>query len=155
MIELKNSEIIDKVTMNNEIINKLTKMNSELMKMNSKFIEMNLGCGVNEEDRIEELRSLVKEYIHDNKNPELPKEPSGSLFGIGFIYDDDKDDRVLIAIDNIKYMKGIVAVWESEGVMNIYGNCVHELESIEIYWDTWTIQQFVFEEGEWVIGSGE
>ena len=143
-------------------MNEFVGMEFEFNKMDIELNNsgMKSGSGVvyvydcrEENNRIEELRSLVKEYIHDNKNPELPKEPSGSLFGIGFIYDEDRDDRVLIAIDKIKYMKGIVAVGESKGVINIYGNLSYKLESIELCGDTWSVNEVLFKDGEWVVGS--
>jgi len=167
-----NSELMK---MNSELI----KMNSELIKMNTGFIDVNYDIsyrddiddydydieGYSEEDseeydidqiehahgynRIEELRPLVKEYIHDDKNPELPKEPDGSLFGIGFIYDEDRDDRVLVAIDKLKHLKGIIAVSEHEGGMDIYSRSNHKLKQIGTCGDIWFINEFVFKKGKW------
>ena len=139
--------------------NEFVGMESEFNKMDSMLSNntMKSGSGVlyvydcrDENNKIKELKSLVTEYRHDNKNPKLPKEPSSSLFGIGFIYD---DDRVLVAIDKIKDLKGIIAVSEHKGMMDIYSNCSHELESIELCGDVWSVNEFVFKNGEWVKDS--
>jgi hypothetical protein len=55
------------------------------------------------------LKPLVGPYWHDPDLPALPDPPDGELHGIGFIYDEDRDDRVLVAIDTLKDKPGLVA----------------------------------------------
>jgi hypothetical protein len=70
-----------------------------------------------ERKQIAALKPLVGPYEHD---PALPPLPDGQLHGIGFIYDGDRDDRVLVAIDKLKEHPGLVALAEHEGVLRIY-----------------------------------
>lgn len=74
-----------------------------------------------EADKIARLRSKVAKYRGGKKLPPFPKgEPAGALYGIGYIYDEDKDDRVLIAIDRLPVKIGVVAVHEHEGQLTVY-----------------------------------
>lgn len=139
--------------------NEFIGIESEFNKMDSMLRDNAMKSGAwlcitydcsDENNKIEELKTLVTEYRHDINNPKLPKEPNGSLFGIGFIYDNDEDDRVLVAIDKLKHLKGIIAVSEHEGVIYIYSNYIHEIDSIELCGDTWSAFEFLFKNGEWV-----
>jgi hypothetical protein len=65
-------------------------------------------------DKISHLKNLVKDYEHDEKFPAFrinqqaaadKQVPTKQLHGIGFIYDHDKDDRVLVAIEKMIAME--------------------------------------------------
>ncbi len=116
---------------------------------------------------IDILKSKVVEYRYDSKVPPLPKprwkkhwedfKPDGQLYGIGFIYDDDKDDRVLIAIDKVKHNSDIVALAEHKGELSIYtqmptyikGMCIGD-DDVDELSDEWNIEEFVPYKGEWI-----
>src|SRR5271154_6035821 len=77
-----------------------------------------------EEDRQKQLQLAILKpqvvpYKHNPNLPALPDQPDGQLHGIGFIYDEDRDDRVLVAIDQLKSRTGIVALAEHEGGLEI------------------------------------
>src|ERR1019366_7016059 len=55
-----------------------------------------------QDQEVGRLKPQVCPYLHDPALPALPDEPDGALHGIGFIYDEDRDDRVLVAIDQLK-----------------------------------------------------
>jgi hypothetical protein len=100
------------------------------------------------------LRPMVGPYRHDPALPPLPDPPDGQLHGIGFVYDEDRDDRVLAAIDQLKAHGGIVAVAEHEGRLAIYTrNRVGE-SSVEVCGDTWVIAELVPCGGRWVSAGG-
>lgn len=107
-----------------------------------------------EEDRQKErqlaiLRPQVVPYKHNPNLPALPDQPDGQLHGIGFIYDEDRDDRVLVAIDQLKSRKGIVAVAEREGGLKIYTRKQIGLNSIGVCSDEWCVTEFVPYRGRW------
>jgi len=104
----------------------------------------------NANEQIEKLKSLVTEYKHDLLLPTLPKNPHGSLFGIGFIYDEDMDERVLMSIKLLEYKKNIVAVYEHKGIITIYSKYPCETKKIEVCGDIWPVYNFVSKNGEWI-----
>jgi len=60
------------------------------------------GPEVNSIPRLEKIvETYVPPYEHDNL-PELPQMPDGQLHEIGFIYDHDRDNRVLVAIEKLR-----------------------------------------------------
>lgn len=97
------------------------------------------------------LKPLVGGYQHDSELPPLPKEPDDQLHGIGFIYDEDRDDRVLIAIDQLKRLDGLVAVSEHEGRLSIYSRTPIGLtdNTINVCGDEWVIAEFSPQRGRW------
>lgn len=102
-----------------------------------------------EQAKIKTLKPLVVPYQHDAVLPALPLSPSAQLHGIGFIYDEDQDDRVLIAIDQLKQHGGIVAVAEHEGELTIYTRSKLGESDIEVCGDTWIITEFMPDKGCW------
>ena len=95
------------------------------------------------------LKPQVVPYKHDPVLPKLPDAPDGQLYGVGFIYDEDRDDRVLIAIDQLKSRKGIVALAEHEGMLAIYSRKQIGLNSICVCGDEWCVTEFVPYRGRW------
>ena len=73
-----------------------------------------------QEQRIPPLKRLVRPYQDDPLLPALPQSPHGALHGIGFIYDEDLDDRVLVAIDQLRDHPGLVALAGHEGGLTTY-----------------------------------
>ena len=104
----------------------------------------------NADEQIEKFKSLVTEYKHDHLYPPLPENPDGYLFGIGFIYDEDMDKRVLMAIELLKDKKNIVAVYEHKGTLTIYSEYPCEIKEIEVCGDNWSVCNFVSKNGEWI-----
>ncbi len=118
-----------------------------------------------EMNKIINLRSLVKDYIH---NPNIPlfntipnifgnnlNEPSGSLHGIGFIFDEDKDDRILLAIDqlvkhkNRKLAKEVIAVYEHEGKIVLFSLSFLNIIGFGVCLDEWCVEEFVLHNNSW------
>jgi hypothetical protein len=103
-----------------------------------------------QEEEVSALKPQVGLYDHDPSLPALPKPPDGQLHGIGFIYDEDRDDRVLVAIDQLKDRRGLIAVAEHEGVLTTYSQLPHGETGINVCGDEWVIEQFVPYQGRWV-----
>lgn len=101
-----------------------------------------------EEKEINKLKPLVTEYHHSRDLPDLPEEPDGALHGIGFIYDEDRDDRVLVAINNLKDNKDIVALAECKGCVDIYTRKSTGLTWVSAY-DEWSVTEHVPYWGGW------
>jgi hypothetical protein len=99
--------------------------------------------------RIATLKPQVVPYQHDLALPALPDEPDGQLHGIGFIYDEDRDDRVLVAIDDLKANSGIVALAEHEGGLVVYTRLPIGESSINVCGDEWVVEEFVPFQGRW------
>jgi len=104
----------------------------------------------NEDEQIEKFKSLVTEYKHDLLLPTLPKNPNGSLFGIGFIYDEDMDKRILMAIELLKDQKNIVAVYEHKGIIEIYSKDPCKIKEIIVCNDICPVCNYVPENEKWV-----
>lgn len=104
----------------------------------------------NANEQIEKFKSLVTEYKHDLLLPTLPKKPHGSLFGIGFIYDEDMDKRVLMAIELLKDQKNVVAVYEHKGIIEIYSKDPCKIKEIIVCNDIWPVYNYVPENEKWV-----
>ena len=107
-----------------------------------------------EEDRQKQLQLAILKpqvvpYKHKPNLPKLPEAPDGQLHGIGFIYDEDNDDRVLVAIDQLKSRTGIVALAEHEGTLAIYSRKPIGLNSISVCGDEWCVTEFVPYRGRW------
>lgn len=103
-----------------------------------------------EQAAISRLKLQVAPYLLDPALPPLPYSPHGQLHGIGFIYDADRDDRILIAIDELRHNGDIIAVGEHEGELTIFTrNGGVAQRSIEVYGDTWTIRLFLPSDGRW------
>jgi hypothetical protein len=69
------------------------------------------------------------------------------LHGIGFIYDEDRDNRVLEAIDLLRHHREIIAVREHEGGLAVFTRAeIPGLSSgIDLTSDSWGIDQFVLQ----------
>jgi hypothetical protein len=94
------------------------------------------------------LQEQVRPYL---PHPDLPPlKVDGALHDIGFIYDEDKDDRVLLAIDQLKGNDDIIAVAEHEGLLTIYTKHPTGLTSISIPGDEWAITELFPSCWEWV-----
>lgn len=104
----------------------------------------------NADEQIEKFKSLVTEYKHDFLLPTLPKNPHGSLFDIGFIYDEDMDERILMAIELLKDKKNIVAVYEHKGTIEIYSKDPCKIKEIKVCNDIWPVYNYVPENGKWI-----
>jgi hypothetical protein len=95
------------------------------------------------------LKHQVQPYRHDPSLPPLPKPPHGQLHGIGFIYDEDQDDRVLIATQQLKNEPGLVALADNEGRLEIYTRQITKLTSINVGCDVWRVSEFVPYQERW------
>ena len=102
------------------------------------------------EKQTEKFKKLITPYKHDPSYPPLPKNPNGSLFGIGFIYDEDEDNRVLVAIALLSDMKNILAVYEHEGTITFYSKYPCEIKEIEVCGDNWSVFEYTSENGKWI-----
>jgi hypothetical protein len=89
------------------------------------------------------LKPQVVPYQHDPALPALPDKAHGQLHGIGFIYNGDRDDRVLVAIDDLKTNPAIVALAEHEGTLRVYTRLPIGLASISVCGDEWVVEEFV------------
>ena len=103
-----------------------------------------------EANLIKKYKALVEEYKEDSSYPVLATKPHGSLFNKGFIYDEDEDDRVLIAIEKLKNMENIIAVYEHKGSLTLYSKYACEIKEIEVCGDLWYISEFTPQNGKWV-----
>ena len=108
-----------------------------------------------DDNRIKKLKGMVQEYQHKSCYPDLPEEPYGSLFGIGFIYDHDYDNRVLLAIDQLKDFKEIVAVAESEGGIKIYCRYPTGKKEMHVNNDCWAVDEYLIKDNKWVSLKGD
>lgn len=104
----------------------------------------------NAHEQIEKFKSLIAEYKHHRLLPPLPKKPHGSLFGIGFIYDEDMDTRVLMAIEILKDKKNIVAVHEHKGIIEIYSKDPCKIKEIKVCGDVWPVYNYLPKNGKWI-----
>jgi hypothetical protein len=96
------------------------------------------------------LKLQVEPYRHDPSLPPLPKSPHGQLHGIGFIYDEDRDDRVLVAIDHLQNTPGLVALAEHEGGPDVYARKPSGLTTVSVGCDEWgVLSEFIPHEGHW------
>jgi hypothetical protein len=100
--------------------------------------------------QVQQLKPLVGPYRPDPGLPALPDRPDGQLHGIGFIYDEDRDDRVLVAIDKLRANPGLVAVAEHEGCLRVYSRLPLGLNSMVVGGDQWAVAEFVPHLGRWV-----
>jgi hypothetical protein len=102
--------------------------------------------------RVDELKKSVKRYDHDLSLPVLPVMPEWSLHGVGIIYDRDEDDRVLIAIDELKDKRDIVALAEHNGGLTIYTRHPAGLndEMINVGLDSWHVIEYIPRRGRWI-----
>lgn len=101
--------------------------------------------------KIDELKPLVAGYKHDKSLPELPSKPNGSVYGIGFIYDEDHDTRVLVAIDQVKENHNIVAMAEHEGQLDIYTRAPTGITGMNVCGDEWYVRELVPYHGKWQV----
>jgi hypothetical protein len=106
--------------------------------------------GCDERAKIDVLKPLVTQYKHDHSLPKLPAKPDGSLHGIGFVYDEDSDDRVLVAIDQLKDDHDVVALAEHEGVVEIYSRLPTGLTGLSVCDDEWCVNEYVPYRGRWI-----
>lgn len=129
-----------------------------LDKLNEEYFDKDEECFY-EDDTVEDeyreindLRLLVKEYKYNSFSRILPKDPNGSLFGIGFIYDDDEDDRVLVAIRKLKHRENIIAIGERKGALTIYSKYPSNdpISELQVCGDYWCVDEYVFEDDTWV-----
>lgn len=140
-----------------------------------------------EYDHICVLENIVQPYPYmkdcqpDTTLPALPtEEPGGVLHGVVIVYDEDQDNRVLVAIEKLLMheawvrnlwdpdrsigkestceiqrirdkLSGIVAVAEHEGVIDVYCREPFDfLESISLCDDEWQVRQWLPINGKWV-----
>lgn len=114
--------------------------------------------GEAEVQSINELKKSVKPW---SRPAHLPKfthsdvypggEPDGELLGIGFIYDHDQDDRVLVAIKKLHDQgRQVYAVQEYKATLTLFSDKPTFLESISVCDDHWHIKEFVLFNGKWV-----
>jgi len=114
-------------------------------------------------DSIKQLEEHI-EYKSPRKiNPKLPKKPDGFLYGVGFIFDEDFDLRVLVAINKLNeyfidwaLMGGplskedLIAVSEHEGVLKIYSRHPVYLKELPVCGDIWQIESHVPYMEKWI-----
>jgi hypothetical protein len=60
------------------------------------------GTSGPEVNSIPRLAKIVEPYVPYDNVPEFPQAPDGQLHEIGFIYDHDRDNRVLVAIEKLR-----------------------------------------------------
>lgn len=115
-----------------------------------------------EEYEIKRLKTQIKSGFQlPDGCPPLPfRNPEGTLFGIGIGYDEDNDDRVIVAAAKLgnyfAQIKGgnyvdtddIVALYEHEGGLNIFTldpitQAFGDMSDIEVCGDTWSVTQYV------------
>jgi hypothetical protein len=125
--------------------------NSERKKQHMQHIQ-----AIQEQERrlweqvIPPLKRLVRPYQHDALLPALPQSPHGQLHGVGFIYDEDRDDRVLVAIDDLKDTPGLVALAEHEGGLEVYARKPTGLTTVSVGCDEWgVLSEFIPHQGRW------
>jgi hypothetical protein len=102
-----------------------------------------------QEQQLRQLRPQVGTYRPDPDLPALPDTPDGQPHGVGFVYDEDRDDRVLVAIDTLRDSPGLVAVAEHEGVLATYSRLPVGDASRSVCGDEWVIEEFVPHQGRW------
>lgn len=126
-----------------ETLKSIHKLNPNL------FVDLNYD---NESKQIKELKPQIKKYKHDSSYPLLPKKPHGSLFDVGFIYDEDEDERILVAIKKlITSFTDILAVHEHEGVFTVYSKKPSvDIKEILVCNDLWTVFEYVPQNGKWI-----
>lgn len=114
----------------------------------SKFDAEVKACLEYQTQQIHMLREHIMEYEDNELN--LPCKPVGELFGIAFCYDEDMDDRILIAIMMLAHFAQIVAVREHEGSLDIYTMVPVDLDGdLFIGCDVWKVTQHIFINGVW------
>jgi two-component system OmpR family response regulator len=94
-----------------------------------------------ERDMIPGLKEQVAPYKHDPSLPTLPHRPDGALHGIGFIYDHDHDDRVLVAVHYLRHDREVVAVAECKGRVTIYTRVPTAREYVNVCHDSWHVTE--------------
>lgn len=100
--------------------------------------------------QIDELKKHVGKYFEKPALPKLPQTPDGALYGIGFIFDEDKDERVLVAIDKLRDWSRVVAVSETHGNLSVYTRLPLKLDYLTVCDDTWSVLELVPHNGMWV-----
>ena len=108
-----------------------------------------------QQQQVPHLKRQVGPYWHDPALPPLPDSPHGQLHGVGFVYDEDRDDRVLVAIDKLKDQPGLVALAEHEGSLLIYSRLLVGLDSLVVCGDQWTVTEFLPYRGSWTEATPE
>ena len=105
--------------------------------------------------KLDELKAQVRpaRFPEEDRAVPLPQEPDGMVHGIGFIYDEDRDSRVLLAIDQLKDFKWVLAVSEHEGCLTIYSFVPTCLQEMIVADDVWSIKEFVAFRGKWVLAD--
>lgn len=68
---------------------------------------------------IAKLKEQVKPYKHPKHLPPLPYKGEGSIYGVGFAYDEDKDGRILLGIEK-NHDPGMVFAREHEGEVEVF-----------------------------------
>jgi hypothetical protein len=101
------------------------------------------------ERRMPPLKRLVRPHQHDALPPALPQSLHGQLHGVGFIFDEDRDDRVLVAIDDLKDTPGLVALAEHEGGLEVYARKPTGLTTVSVGCDEWGVTEFIPHQGRW------
>lgn len=91
--------------------------------------------------RWDELRNQVTE-CSPQKAKMFKSKPDGELFNIAFIYDEDRDERVLEAIDQLKGDQDIIALEEHKGTLKIYTLAPKMRASINVWGDSWTVEEY-------------
>lgn len=99
------------------------------------------------------LATQVAAYVHDPTLP--PLTPDCALDGIGIIYDEDRDDRVLLAVSMCKERwPTLVALAEHEGTLSVYTQELSQYgygsTDIEVKGDAWNVREYVPYAGKWV-----
>ena len=107
------------------------------------------------ERRMPPLKRLVRPYQHDPLLPALPQSPHGQLHGVGFIFDEGRDDRVLVAIDDLMDTPGLVALAEHEGDLTTYARLPLGLNSVSVCDNEWGVTEFIPHQGRWKEVTGD
>ena len=122
----------------------LWEFNQDDEKAHREALLNNLGA------EIERLEQMIVPYTPDPTLPPLPEKPAGQLFGIAFIYDEDKDKRILTAIDQLRDA-GIIAIREHQGTFQLWSRKQTKIMGVSICdGDEWSVQEeYVPKKGGW------
>jgi hypothetical protein len=95
---------------------------------------------------------IPNQYFAYDQHDNYFNKPDGSLCGINFMYDHDKDPRLLLACYMLKD-KGVLALYESKGNLTIYTKkSIDKKKSdfdLDLPCDSWNCTQYILTKKGW------